>query len=506
MAFIPENPSPPEELKAIFQDGRHRLFPEMARVSFGSATCGRAAGALRLWWDAHEHSDLAQNAQLVQTGCMGACFAEPIIDVRLPNGAHYTYGYLESKHLHLIADAVMGEPPESHLLWSWQEQPENAGAGKLNLIHSADESLALFMQTQVHRVTARCGWLDPQDLSEAVASGGYFALHRALFQGTADDLIQLVSDSGLRGRGGAGFPTGVKWRLASKSQDPLRFLIVNADEGDPSAYMDRALMESDPHMVLEGILLAGYAIGARQAFIFIRHEYPLAVKVMQKAIDDARAANLLGDHILGSDFCLDISLVESAGAFVCGEETAMIRAIEGARGEPYPRPPYPVERGLWGHPTLVNNPETLANVPWLVNQGVQAYREIGAPNSPGTKIFCLAGDIKRTGFIEVPLGIQLTDLVEKIGGGVERGQPKAIQIGGPSGGILPYEPMELDYDSLSGYGAIMGSGGLVVLDTRRCLVDLSRHLSEFMAREFVREMRRLPGRHAAFRRGFAKCD
>ena len=233
---------------------------------------------------------------------MGACFAEPLVDVRLPSGKHYTYGNLEPKHLDLIAAAAQGEPPESHLLWTWQEQPGNASAGSLELVSSADESLASFMQTQQRRVTARCGWLDPKDLSEAVASGGYFALQQALFAQTPQELIQIVTEAGLRGRGGAGFRTGVKWRLAAEAQDPQRYLIANADEGDPSAYMDRALMESDPHMVLEGIALAAYAIGASQAFIFIRHEYPLAVQVISQAIHDARAAGLLGQHILGTDF------------------------------------------------------------------------------------------------------------------------------------------------------------------------------------------------------------
>lgn len=472
-----------EKLHALWEDGRRSLMPDTPRISVGSATCGRAAGARAIWADLQEREDLPADAAIYQVGCMGACFAEPLVDVRLPGGMHYTYGMLEPKHLHLVAAAARGEPPAEHLLWTWQEPDDWGRFAPLELVASSDESLAQFMHTQEHRITARCGWIDPKSLPEALALGAYASFQNALQNQSPEDLIREVTASGLRGRGGAGFPTGIKWQRATENQDPIRYLIANADEGDPSAYMDRALLESDPHAVIEGMLLAGYATGVSQAFIFIRREYPLAVQVVQQAVDDARAAGLLGEHILGSAFSMDIRLVQSAGAFVCGEETAMIRAIEGKRGEPYPRPPYPVERGLWGHPTLVNNPETLANVPWMLKHGVEAYRSVGLLESPGTKIFCLAGDILRTGFIEVPIGINIQDLVQKIGGGVERGEPKAIQIGGPSGGILPYEPMALDYDTLTLRGAMMGSGGLVVLDSRRCLVDLSRHLSHFMASE-----------------------
>lgn len=470
-------------LDEMREKGRQTLFPDRPRLTVGAATCGRAAGASALLHKIESMPSLTEQAYITQGGCLGACFAEPSVDVRLSDGTHYTYGYLEPKHLYLIEEAVQGNPPESHLLWTWKEPINWDGGENLALVNSQDENLNEFIQSQSRRVTSRCGWLDPMSIYEAIALGSYTALFSALMDRTASQLIDLVLASGLRGRGGAGFPTGIKWKLAAESQSNPRFVIANADEGDPSAYMDRALLESDPHRVLEGLILAGYAIGASKGFVFIRHEYPLAVKTIRHAIQEAYEVGLFGEDILGTGLKFDIEVIESAGAFVCGEETAMIRAIEGKRGEPYPRPPYPVEKGLWGYPTLINNPETLANVPWIVEHGIDVYRQLGTDRSPGTKIFCLAGDIHRSGFIEVPLGINLTDLVEKIGGGVENGIPKAIQIGGPSGGILPYESIALDYDTLSSRGAMIGSGGMVILDSRRCLVDLARHMVDFMAKE-----------------------
>jgi NADH-quinone oxidoreductase subunit F len=352
----------------------------------------------------------------------------------------------------------------------------------LEFVKVNNQGFIEFFNSQVRRVSSRCGLIDPENMAEYVATGGYSALARALFQLQPADVIATITESGLRGRGGAGFPTGLKWQRAAQSSNPLRIVIANADEGDPGAYMDRALLESDPHSVLEGLILASYAVGATQAYVFIRHEYPLAVQALRRAIAEARQAGLLGQRIMGSEYSLEVALVESAGAFVCGEETSMLQVIEGKRGVPYPRPPYPSTRGLWDCPTVINNVETLANIPWIVLNGAEAFREVGTEQSPGTKIFCLTGDIKRTGFIEVALGTSSKVLVEKIGG-ASPSSVKALQIGGPSGGIISYSDFGIDFESVTFSGAIMGSGGLVVLNNDRCLVDLSKHLVDFMAKE-----------------------
>lgn len=475
----------PSELLSLAEAGRKSLCPSgVSRVSIGLATCGRAAGALAISKKLAERKDWEGVARVINVGCLGACYAEPLVDVRTPDGRHYFFGKVEGNSLWHIIRTAQGSPTPSYL---WAVARERR-VGVLRDIHDLEfirvenPGFVEFFKSQVRRVSGRCGLIEPENLAEYVATGGYSALARALFRLRPADVIAMVTDSGLRGRGGAGFPTGLKWERAAQSSDPVRIVVANADEGDPSAYMDRALLESDPHSVLEGLILAGYAIGATRAYIFVRHEYPLAVKTLRRAIADARRAGLLGRRILGSDYNLEVALVESAGAFVCGEETSMLQVIEGKRGEPYPRPPYPSESGLGGHPTIVNNVETLANVPWIVLHGAEAFREVGTDQSPGTKIFCLTGDIRRTGFIEVALGVSSKVLVEKIGGASSR-SVKAVQIGGPSGGIIPYGDFKIDYETVTSAGAIMGSGGLVVLGSNRCLVDLSRHLVDFMAKE-----------------------
>ena len=475
----------PGELLSMAEAGKSTLCPTGGvRISIGMATCGRAAGGVAISRSLAARQDWEGIVHVVNTGCLGACYAEPLVDVRTPDGRHYFFGKVEGNSLWHIIRAAQGSPTSSYL-WAMARERR---VGVLRDIHDLEfirvenPGFVEFFKSQVRRVSGRCGLIDPENLAEYVATGGYSALARALFRLRPADVIAMVTDSGLRGRGGAGFPTGLKWERAAQSSDPVRIVVANADEGDPSAYMDRALLESDPHSVLEGLILAGYAIGATRAYIFVRHEYPLAVKTLRRAIADARRAGLLGRRILGSDYNLEVALVESAGAFVCGEETSMLQVIEGKRGEPYPRPPYPSESGLGGHPTIVNNVETLANVPWIVLHGAEAFREVGTDQSPGTKIFCLTGDIRRTGFIEVALGVSSKVLVEKIGGASSR-SVKAVQIGGPSGGVVPYGDFKIDYETVTSSGAIMGSGGLVVLGSNRCLVDLSRHLVDFMAKE-----------------------
>lgn len=486
MARIYNSSTITELLKDLAEKGRKSLCPSGAsRVSIGMATCGQAAGALAISQKLVARQPEWESVfYVVNVGCMGACFAEPLVDVRTPDGKHYFFGKVNSNSLWHIIRAAEGSPPTSYILAVAKERKpgEIHGIQDLEFIKIENPGFAEFFRSQVRRISARCGLIDPRNIAEYVATGGYSALVRALFQLKPREIIEMVTDSGLRGRGGGGFPTGIKWKVAAQSQDPMRFVIANADEGDPGAYMDRALLESDPHCVLEGLIIASYAVGANQAYIFVRHEYPLAVQTLKKAIADAREAGLLGENILGTGFSLEVSLVESAGAFVCGEETSLLQVIEGKRGEPSYRPPYPAAKGLGGHPTVINNVETLANVPWIVLNGSGAFRQLGTEKSPGTKIFCLTGDVKRTGFIEVPLGISCKVLVEKIGGAAEK-NIKAVQIGGPSGGIVPYGDFSIDYETVTSSGAIMGSGGLVVLGKRRCLVDLARHLVSFMADE-----------------------
>lgn len=476
----------PDVLKELAEEGKRSLFPEnISRVSVGVATCGRAAGAVTISQKlAARQLEGESSFNVIGVGCLGACYAEPIVDVRTPDGRHYFFGKVDSNFLWHIIRTSEGVVPSKYLWAVAKERQKDrlCGIQDLEFIKIENPGFVEFFRQQTRRVSGRCGVVDPGSLAEYVATGGYFALAKALLQLRPEDIIAMVAASGLRGRGGGGFPTGVKWRIAAQNPDPVRYVIANADEGDPGAYMDRALLESDPHSVLEGLIIACYAVRANQAYIFVRHEYPLAVQTLKKAIADAREAGLLGEDILGSGFSVEVVLVESAGAFVCGEETSLLHVIEGKRGEPSYRPPYPAAKGLAGHPTVINNVETLANVPWIVLNGPEAFRQLGTEKSPGTKIFCLTGDVKRTGFIEVPLGISSKVLVEKIGG-ASASSVKAIQIGGPSGGIVPYSDFSVDYETVTSSGAIMGSGGLVVLGRRRCLVDISRHLVSFMASE-----------------------
>ncbi|HEX3011917.1 MAG TPA: NADH-ubiquinone oxidoreductase-F iron-sulfur binding region domain-containing protein, partial [Syntrophomonadaceae bacterium] len=433
-----------------------------------------------------EKRDFDEKARVFKTGCMGACYAEPLVNIRTPDGKHYFYGNADTNSMwRIIQTAEEGGTISSPYLWATAKE-RSPGILKsfadLELIKVYNSGFSDFFQHQIRRISGRCGLVDPENIAEYVAMGGYWALNKALFKLKRRQLIDVIGASGLRGRGGAGFPTGDKMNAAYESSDPVRYVIANADEGDPGAYMDRALLESDPHSVLEGLIIAALAVGASHAYIFVRHEYPLAVQVLKKAIANARKLRFLGNNILGSGFSLNITLVESGGAFVCGEETSLMQVMTGKRGEPQLRPPYPASRGFHGHPTVIDNVETLANIPWVILNGAEAFREIGTEKSPGTKIFCLAGDIKRTGFIEVPLGTSTLVLVEKIGGAV-KDSIKALQIGGPSGGIVPYRDFSLDYETVASAGAIMGSGGLVPLAKKRCMVDMARHMTNFMASE-----------------------
>ncbi|MCX7731396.1 MAG: NADH-quinone oxidoreductase subunit NuoF, partial [Candidatus Caldatribacterium sp.] len=328
--------------------------------------------------------------------------------------------------------------------------------------------------------------IDPLNIEEYIARDGYMALAKVLTEMTPDDVIEVVKRSGLRGRGGAGFPTGLKWEFTRKAKGVRKYVICNADEGDPGAFMDRSILEGDPHSVLEAMAIAGYAVGANEGYIYVRAEYPLAVERLQHAIEQAREYGLLGKDILGTDFSFDIEIRIGAGAFVCGEETALIASVEGKRGMPRPKPPFPAQQGLWGQPTVINNVETYANIPPIILNGPEWFRSIGTENSKGTKVFALAGDVVNTGLVEVPMGITLGEIVYDLGGGIRDGKRlKAVQIGGPSGGCIPVEHLnvQIDYDSLKELGAIMGSGGLIVMDEDTCMVDLARFFLEFVQDE-----------------------
>jgi len=475
----------PQHLREIAEQGHALLCPaNMSRINVGMASCGQAAGAGP--WAARlaARPDFADRVLVRNVGCLGACFGEPLVDVRTPDGLHYLFGQVSSEtHWPIIRTAQQRSLQRGAWLVLRERRPGVfTGFEDLAIEKSYRDSFAAFFEHQKRRITGNCGLIDPLSLPEYVATGGYFAFAKALLERRPEDIVAEISASGLRGRGGGGYRTGWKWEAAAASSDRRRFVIANADEGDPGAYMDRTLMESDPHRVLEGIMLAAYACGAGEAYIFVRHEYPLAVARLRRAIGDARGAGLLGESILGTAFALEVGIIQSGGAFVCGEESSLLQVMQGRRGEPWPRPPYPAQRGLHGHPTVINNVETLANVPWIIARGAEAFREAGNDDSPGTKIFCLTGDIPNTGFIEVPLGAGARTVVEKIGGAAHR-DVKALQIGGPSGGIVPYTDFAMDFTSLNTAGAMIGSGGLVVLDKSRCLVDLARHLTSFMTEE-----------------------
>jgi len=413
--------------------------------------------------------DLLFEVQLVETGCMGPCELGPILLV-YPEGTFYVRVKPEDA-AEIVEEHFLKGRPVQRLLWT-------EGAPQPTEIP--------FFARQVKLVLRNCGTIDPEKIEEYIAVHGYEALGKVVTGVAPADVIAQVKRSGLRGRGGAGFPTGRKWeRVAAAAGDP-KYVVCNADEGDPGAFMDRAIIEGDPHSILEGMAIAAYAVGATRGYVYIRAEYPLAIQRLEGALAQARKLGVVGPRIFETDFSFDIELRIGAGAFVCGEETALIASIEGRRGEPRPRPPYPATSGLWGKPTLINNVETYANICHIVRHGAEAYAAVGTENSKGTKVFALAGKIRNTGLVEVPMGITLRELVFDIGGGVPAGREfKAVQIGGPSGGCLPSSLLDVpvDYDSLSQHGAIMGSGGVIILDDAACMVNMARFFLEFTADE-----------------------
>lgn len=418
--------------------------------------------------------ELDQEVCVVQTGCHGLCALGPIMIV-YPEAAFYAM-VKEEDVPEIVEEHLLKGRPVRRLLYDETVTP--AGIKSL-----ADTD---FYKKQRRIALKNCGVINPEVIEEYIGTGGYEALGKVVTEMTPDGVIQTLLDSGLRGRGGAGFPTGLKWKLARQNGSSEKYVCCNADEGDPGAFMDRSVLEGDPHVVLEAMAIAGYAIGASKGYIYVRAEYPIAVERLQIAIVQARKMELLGDNIFGSGFSFDIDLRLGAGAFVCGEETALMVSIEGKRGEPRPRPPFPAQKGLFGKPTILNNVETWANIPQIILNGPEWFASMGTEKSKGTKVFALGGKIRNTGLVEVPMGTTLREIIEEIGGGIPKGKKfKAAQTGGPSGGCIPTEHFDIpiDYDNLVAIGSMMGSGGLIVMDEDDCMVDIAKFFLEFTVDE-----------------------
>ncbi len=458
------------------------------RVGLGSCCQARGSGHLkRAVEQVIEETDIP--ADIKHVGCVGMCYQTPLMEILLPNDSRYLYVGVKPeeardillKHFKPKGIAARIMPMISRGLDSILNAGDPVSLPRY-AIDKREKHVADFLGRQKNIATEHCGSISPTNIDEYMESGGFQGLRRAVAERTPEEIISEIETSGLKGRGGAGFPTSLKWQAIRGQAEKERFVVLNGDEGDPGAFMDRMLMESYPFRVLEGMAIAAHTIGANRGYLYIRAEYPLAIERMTEAMEMCRARGFLGENICGSDWSLDLRIVAGAGAFVCGEETALLASIMGQRGMPRLRPPYPAQAGLWGKPTLINNVETYALVPWIIRKGGAAFAEMGTEKSKGTKVFALAGKIARGGLIEVPMGVTLRQVVEEIGGGIAGGLKfKAIQIGGPSGGCVPAHMSDIpvDYESLTAAGAIMGSGGLVVLDETDCMVDIARYFLEF---------------------------
>ncbi len=472
-----------QKFSAILEEAerRRKAFTEtpVPKIHIGMATCGIASGALETK-KAFEEILAERNVEAIihPVGCIGHCYAEPVVIIDHPDSGFPPIFYPEvtAGKAQMLVKLFLGEgdPRFEHILGATMEN---------DLIPSVMEFPRFNQEKRV--VMEKCGHINPEDIYDYIAEGGYSTLAKAL-QLSPDEIINEVEHSGLRGRGGAGFPTGRKWKLARNTLAQEKIVICNADEGDPGAYMDRTILESNPHQVIEGMAICAYAVGAHKAVVYVRSEYPLAVKIVTKAIGQAEELGLLGKGILGSGFDLEIDVFQGSGAFVCGEETALIRSIEGYRGMPRHRPPYPVQKGLWNTPTIINNVKTLASVPPILDNGAAWYRDIGTENSPGTAIFSIVGNVVHAGLVEIPMGVSLRSLIFDICGGIPNKKKfKAVQIGGPSGGCLNEDFLDtpIDFDSLTEAGAMMGSGGMVVMDEDTCMVEVARYFLDFTQKE-----------------------
>ena len=439
------------------------------KIIVGEGSCGIAAGAGKVYDELQALLQPGENLSLGITGCIGMCFLEPIVDIR-------------DENKELIRRLVHVHPEDAKTIVS---ALRSGDLSQLDGLTIQDEDAA-FLSAQTRIALRRCGIIDPNSIDEYLADGGYEALKKVLTTMTPEQVIEEIKISGLAGRGGAGFPTWFKWNAARQSEGTEKYLICNADEGDPGAFMDRAVIESDPHDLIEGMLIAAYAIGAQECVVYVRAEYPLAIVRLRHAVEQATAMGLLGQHIMGMDFSCTVRIKEGAGAFVCGEETALIASLEGERGMPRLKPPFPAQKGYHQKPSNINNVETLANVAWIMANGGEKFAAMGTENSKGTKVFALTGKIRRGGLVEIPMGQTLRHVIFDIGGGIRDGkQFKAVQLGGPSGGCIPAQLLDtqIDYKALTATGAIMGSGGMVVMDESTCMVGMARFFLEFTTRE-----------------------
>jgi len=447
-------------------------------ILIGTATCGKVAGALATL-EALEKELSRQNvdAKIIQVGCMGLCYAEPLVTISKPDSFRVVYHNVTPELVpRLIEGYIMGDDPCLELALGTLE----GGGEEAPYIPELPR-----FERELRLVLRRCGYIDPANINHYIANGGYSSLGKALKM-QPEEIIEKVKNSGLRGRGGAGFPTGQKWEFCHKAEGEPKYVVCNADEGDPGAFMDRVVLESDPQQVIEGMIIGGYAVSARQGYIYVRAEYPLAIERLEIALKQAEGLGLLGDNILSSGFNFHIELAMGAGAFVAGEETALMAAVEGEMSTPRPRPPYPAQAGLWGKPTLLNNVKTFANIPLIIERGADWFSSIGTEGSKGTAVFTLAGKVNNAGLAEVPMGTTLRELVYDIAGGISKDKSfKAVQIGGPSGGCLPESLLDtpLDYDSLREAGSMLGSGGMIAMDEDNCMVDAARFFLDFTTKE-----------------------
>jgi len=487
------------DLDKAKERGLQTLYPSSkTKLSVGLGTCGVAAGAVRVYETLRDEISARQCSDFVvaQTGCSGLCKAEPLVDVIGPNLPRLLLGPMSPEKVGEVLDGLAdgGFDPKM-IVARIDSEPSLAEGTEHAYVRTGRDSWWKkaptyanhpFYGKQLKIATRNCGLIDPDNIDEYIARGGYYALYKVLTELEPDDVIALVAKSGLRGRGGAGFPTGRKWRSCREAHGDPKYVVCNADEGDPGAYMDRSVLEGDPHSVLEGMLIAAYAIGSPEGYVYVRSEYPQAVVRIRKAIEQARSYGLLGPSILGTTFSFDIKMSQGAGAFVCGESTALMTSIGGKAGEPRAKYIHTVESGLWGKPTNLNNVETFVNVPVIVARGPEWFARIGTDQSKGTKVFSLVGKVQNGGLVEVPMGISLREIIYEIGGGTRDGREfKAVQTGGPSGGCIPAALLDLpvDYESLSDAGSMMGSGGMIVMDDRTCMVDVARYFVDFLKDE-----------------------
>jgi NADH:ubiquinone oxidoreductase subunit F (NADH-binding)/(2Fe-2S) ferredoxin/Pyruvate/2-oxoacid:ferredoxin oxidoreductase delta subunit len=482
-----------EKLDDLKKQGLALTYPDKIKIMVGMATCGISAGADKVYEAlAAKIAELKLDVALEKTGCIGFCQREPLVDVVYPKKVRLSYqGMTPDKAAALVEALHKGEVyPENLLcridqediLVEGEQRPyANPHPPDLGVEAPRYEDLPFFGK-QVKIALRNCGFIHPERIEEYIGRGGYRALHRVLTGLTPEEVIAEVKSSGLRGRGGAGFPTGMKWDFARKNDNDEKYVICNADEGDPGAFMDRGILEGDPHAVIEGMAIGAYAIGAHEGYVYCRAEYPLAIHRLKIAIKQAEDLGLLGDRIFGTKFSFKLKIREGAGAFVCGEETSLIASIEGKVGEPRPRPPFPAQSGLWGKPTIINNVKTWSHIAPIIMRGAEWYSGFGTDKAPGTTVFALVGKVNNTGLVEIPLGMTLREMIFDIGGGIAGGREfKAVQTGGPSGGCIPEEFLDtpVDYESLGALGSIMGSGGMIVMDERDCMVNVAKYFIEF---------------------------